>query len=151
MSRDKAKQKEYNKRYYKANREKWLTYQKSYYLANKDYYDKARYSLKGRFQILKGNCKRRNIPLELSFEEFCYFAEKLCFYCNAELGISLTGAGLDRVNNDLGYTKENVVPCCGFCNAVKSDLLTQEETQAAIKAIIKVRYESLQSNQGRKT
>lgn len=30
--------------------------------------------------------------------------------------------GIDRVNNDLGYTKINCVPCCTICNYAKRDM-----------------------------
>ena len=29
--------------------------------------------------------------------------------------------GIDRVNSDLEYTKENCVPCCFDCNKLKSN------------------------------
>ena len=34
--------------------------------------------------------------------------------------------GIDRVNNNLGYSKSNCVACCTFCNYAKSDH-SQEE------------------------
>ena len=29
--------------------------------------------------------------------------------------------GLDRINSELGYTVENIQPCCKWCNMAKSD------------------------------
>ncbi|QIG69907.1 HNH endonuclease protein [Rhizobium phage RHph_I3_11] len=34
--------------------------------------------------------------------------------------------GIDRVNNSLGYTTENVVPCCNICNRAKMSLSYDE-------------------------
>lgn len=34
--------------------------------------------------------------------------------------------GLDRVNNNLGYTFDNVVPCCKICNFAKSTMNKDE-------------------------
>lgn len=53
-----------------------------------------------------------------------------CFYCN-RTGVNLhrdknrehTGVyaynGLDRIDNNIGYIKSNVVPCCGPCNLMR--------------------------------
>ena len=30
--------------------------------------------------------------------------------------------GIDRIDNNKGYTKENCVPCCDICNRIKMDL-----------------------------
>ena len=30
--------------------------------------------------------------------------------------------GLDRVDSNLGYTLDNVLPCCSICNYAKQDL-----------------------------
>ena len=35
---------------------------------------------------------------------------------------NITYNGLDRVDNGLGYVAGNVVPCCRFCNGMKSAL-----------------------------
>ena len=29
--------------------------------------------------------------------------------------------GIDRKDNNKGYTNDNCVPCCGFCNKMKMD------------------------------
>ena len=31
-------------------------------------------------------------------------------------------SGVDRIDSSKGYTKDNVVPCCGKCNRMKGDL-----------------------------
>ena len=30
--------------------------------------------------------------------------------------------GIDRIDNNIGYTKENSVPCCEICNKAKRDM-----------------------------
>lgn len=37
-----------------------------------------------------------------------------CFYCG-----TTDAGGVDRVENDIGYTIENSVPCCSMCNMMK--------------------------------
>jgi hypothetical protein len=34
--------------------------------------------------------------------------------------------GLDRVDNTLGYTEANVVPCCQICNIAKQRMSVDE-------------------------
>ena len=60
---------------------------------------------------------------------------KPCYYCgiiagntkitkNCKEGFKYNG--IDRVDSSLGYTANNVVPCCGTCNIAKKDK-SQEE------------------------
>lgn len=95
---------------------------KSWYKENRDYniqrakeYSK---SLKGRFRVLKSNAKRRNINVDLSFEEYVEIVNEVgCYYCGSNLPES--GAGIDRLSSDLGYCRDNCVPCCTTCNLAK--------------------------------
>lgn len=34
--------------------------------------------------------------------------------------------GIDRIDNNKGYTIDNVVPCCKMCNQAKNDYTLQE-------------------------
>jgi hypothetical protein len=43
-----------------------------------------------------------------------------CSVCN-EGFIETNKPTLDRKNNKLSHTKDNLVPCCGYCNCVKAD------------------------------
>ncbi|MEI8273908.1 MAG: hypothetical protein WCG08_14935 [Paludibacter sp.] len=53
----------------------------------------------------------------ISLIEFELIIEKACHYCGKE-----GPNGIDRVNNQIGYIKENCVPCCKHCNYAKGDL-----------------------------
>lgn len=97
-------------------------------------------SLKGRYNTSKGNAKRREKEFTLTFEQFCEVIEQPCHYCNNELGKkSITGVGLDRMNNSQGYIWGNVKSCCRSCNQIKGEILSVEETLAAVKAILDLR------------
>ena len=48
-----------------------------------------------------------------------------CFYCNIKCSFgnkeySSDALTTDRKNSDIGYIKENIVPCCWFCNMSKN-------------------------------
>lgn len=76
----------------------------------------------------KTGAKKRNLVCDLTHEEFeTLFAQK-CYYCNSEPFCvkksnkhSIIYNGVDRVNNNDGYTINNVVSCCKYCNVAKHD------------------------------
>ncbi len=59
----------------------------------------------------------RKLSFELSDEEAQALFRSPCRYCGylPKHGFN----GIDRVNNALGYTKENAVACCQWCNRAK--------------------------------
>jgi len=70
----------------------------------------------------KRQAKQRGLSFEITKEEFSILINSNCFYCNTPPSNSLLvyrrtkdGApflynGIDRVNNDVGYTVDNCVP-----------------------------------------
>ena len=48
---------------------------------------------------------------------------KPCTYC----GDNNTPIGVDRINNNKGHTKDNVVPSCHLCNITRANRFTHEE------------------------
>ena len=73
-----------------------------------------------RWSILKTQARRRSIPCDVQFEEFVALIKQPCHYCGD--GITERFRGLDRVDNNRGYTSANVVPCCPVCNYMKAKL-----------------------------
>lgn len=65
---------------------------------------------------IKLNAKNRDIDWDLTREQFMSFWLKPCFYCGGDIPT----VGLDRIDNSKGYVFENLVPCCGLCNRMKS-------------------------------
>ena len=105
-------------------------------------YDKANSTTPlRRFSKAKAQAKERKIDWDMTFEQFINISSKPCVYCNEFLVDykKTTGTHLDRIDNDAGYTIENVVSCCKVCNYIRGYHLTPEETKAAVKAIIKIR------------
>ena len=90
------------------------------------------------FLNYKNGAKNRNIAFELTKELFLELTKMNCRYCDLSPSSIIWNAGdknghseyiyngLDRTNNKLGYILENVVPCCKYCNFMKSNLTEQE-------------------------
>lgn len=74
-------------------------------------------------------CRRKNIFFELTAEEFNKLIVKNCAYCgrepsNTNMRCGIKYNGLDRIDNNKGYTLKNVVPCCSLCNRIKSNMFS---------------------------
>lgn len=96
---------------------------------------------------------RPHLEISLTYEEFMGFTKiDSCHYCSAKikwvtracdrekLGYSYN---LDRKDNDIGYTKDNCVVCCGRCNFAKGSSFTYEEWKHIGRAIREFRERNL--------
>ncbi len=82
---------------------------------------KSKLSNVQRLSTYKNSAKKRNIEWDLSDEEtFELFDAEFCFYCTEEEPDKTMG--IDRINNEIGYNKDNVIPCCSMCNMMKTCL-----------------------------
>jgi hypothetical protein len=94
--------------------------------------DKARERLNNYRKTIKG----KSIDIISSYRRFDYkkgyennltqlFVEKSlelpCIYCQDK------SSGLDRIDNKIGHTIDNCVPCCKECNIARMDNFTHEE------------------------
>jgi len=94
-------------------------------------------------------CKNPPIPVSITFEDFVKFTEvNLCEYCRRPVywsvnNLAKNGAGynLDRKNNNLGYTVDNVAVCCMPCNQTKCDRFTYDEFMVMMTALRNFRGE----------
>lgn len=95
------------------------------------------------FKMYKRNADNNYRSFELSKEEFREITQKNCYYCSEEPSAytsnyypngGYVGNGIDRVDNSLGYSIENCVPCCERCNKMKLDM-SYEEFISKIRAI----------------
>ena len=105
-------------------------------IARKKYNKIYRSKIEGRYKIAIRSATQRKKSFELTFEEFKLLTTPNCFYCNGYFGKIVSGIGLDRLDNSKGYSIDNCVSCCKFCNRLRRDILTPEETLVAIYAII---------------
>ena len=83
----------------------------------------------------KANAIRRKLEWDLTLEQFAEITKKDCHYCGAKpnniaIGKGCNGDyiynGIDRIDNNKGYTIDNIVPCCKICNYAKRKLTLQE-------------------------
>lgn len=82
--------------------------------------------------------KNRNLDFNLSLEEFKKIISGNCNYCGKEpvlsgisknynkTGVPVKNNGIDRLDNKIGYTINNCVPCCKMCNFMKKNYIVSE-------------------------
>jgi hypothetical protein len=63
----------------------------------------------------------------------------ICHYCRGLMG--RYGHGLDRMDNTRPHEVSNVVPCCGFCNRLRSNKLTYEEMLLLSNGLAEIRFQ----------
>jgi 5-methylcytosine-specific restriction endonuclease McrA len=78
---------------------------------------------------------KRGRDWNLTDEQFFSIVSQDCHYCGegpsevshrAAIGFNFLANGIDRVDNSLGYTPENVVPCCPNCNWTKRKMTVSD-------------------------
>lgn len=85
----------------------------------KEMMKKYNQSIYGKYSYVKRRARIRNLEMKLDLNFFIKATKKNCYYCG---GTNKT-KGLDRINSNLGYLKDNVVSCCIICNKMKSNYL----------------------------
>ena len=73
-----------------------------------------------RFKKYIRSAASRGYTFELTFKQFMVFWREPCTHC----GNPIETIGLDRIDSDRPYTRDNVESCCRVCNAMKSDTNT---------------------------
>lgn len=95
--------------------------------------------------IYKSNAKKRNVKFDLEYTDFEKLINGECYYCGDVKSNKLIKKnykpfyynGIDRVNNEIGYTKENCVSCCEFCNKAKRNITIDEFYNKCYKIVNK--------------
>ena len=92
--------------------------------------------MRAKISQYKYSAKKKGHIWDLTEEQFAEITKKNCFYCggkpkqtckaNKRVNGDYIYNGIDRKDNDKGYTIENSVPCCITCNMAKNSLTIQE-------------------------
>lgn len=85
---------------------------------------------------IRRRSKLKNIKSDITFEDFTQLIFKPCYYCGMlgsnkrrdtyDSGVIIKYNGLDRIDSSGGYTLNNVVSCCKYCNIAKNDMSVEE-------------------------
>lgn len=75
-------------------------------------------NVEGFYSTYIREAKERGLgDFELDFDVFSTLVKDHCYYCKSIVEGEING--IDRVNNDRGYMKDNCVSCCWKCNRMK--------------------------------
>jgi hypothetical protein len=93
--------------------------QKKYYQEHKETIrkrlNKHYWTLNAQYHEYKKRAKKRNLEFELTENDCKNFYNTKCYYCNDDI----KGMGIDRLDSNIGYVLNNLVPCCSKCNYMK--------------------------------
>lgn len=87
------------------------------------------------FLTYRNDAKRRGLEFEITRKDFDILISSNCYYCGKEpqqtkrpryVFQDFKYNGIDRLNNEKGYTLENTVSCCKMCNMMKWKYKTDE-------------------------
>jgi hypothetical protein len=71
------------------------------------------------FTKYANRANKKNLSFEIDKMYFDVLINKKCYICGKEKSDTHYN-GIDRIDNEKGYTKENIAPCCGECNYMKN-------------------------------
>lgn len=87
--------------------------------------------------IYKNRALNDNLSFKLNESHFDHLINSNCFYCYESPRMyseKIERVGIDRLDNTIGYERNNVISCCDICNNMKKDL-TLEQFYDKIKRI----------------
>ncbi len=105
------------------------------------------------FSDYKLHAKKLNLEFSILKEEFKNLTQQNCNYCGSipnqkvnrkDMNGDFIYNGIDRIDSSIGYTIENCVPSCGFCNRAKhnKDILEFEKWLEKLYFFRKNKYET---------
>lgn len=71
--------------------------------------------------VYKKRAMKKGLEFTLTQDQFDHLVDSNCFYCG-KVRTKNHRNGIDRKDNNVGYTLDNCVACCGQCNQMKCQL-----------------------------
>lgn len=116
------KRKKFSQRYRQENLESIREYHKNW---------RSEHIEKHTFCGKRTKAKQRNYAWEIDFDTYISrFWNKKCVYCG-----NPNNGGIDRVDNGIGYTLNNCVPCCRWCNLIKFNRSVEQMNEHLIRIL----------------
>lgn len=89
------------------------------------------------FQTYRSGAKKRRYEFNLTLEQVWDICQRECAYCkkppctlnfvrSRKDDTKYLCNGIDRIDNTLGYTLTNIIPCCQTCNKAKNTMSVDE-------------------------
>lgn len=121
------------------------------------YEDREKALLKVQYSHLKRRNKNKGFSDTISLEDFILLSKSPCKYCGLEYSKEIEDRlseskkqkrlsdhvlkcnGIDRIDSSKGYTVENSVACCKYCNTAKHTM-TESEFFAWIKRVYEFNF-----------
>lgn len=100
----------------------------------------------GRFKSVKHFAKLKGKEWLLTESQYIELIQQNCYYCGLK-NSSEAGVGLDRLDNNVGYIKSNVVSCCTECNVARGNNFTPDEMKIIGEAIQKIKLQRIETGQ----
>lgn len=86
----------------------------------------------------KNGCNICDIDIDWMIDNIL---KKKCVYCGDDFRV-----GCDRIDNNKGHTKDNVVPCCIECNTARNNNFSFEEMKILGQTIAKIKKDRKKEN-----
>jgi hypothetical protein len=77
------------------------------------------------YAIYRDRAIKKGLEYSITKDEFNVITAKECYMCGKQNTHSHTN-GVDRYDNNIGYTIDNCRPCCGECNYMKREYSYQD-------------------------
>lgn len=121
------------------------------------YKDREKALLKVQYSHLKRRDSKKGFGDTMSFEVFSLLSKSPCKYCGLEQSKEIEDRlneskkqkrlsdhilkcnGIDRIDSSKGYTKNNSVACCKYCNIAKN-IMTESEFYNWIKRVYEFNF-----------